>query len=219
MTHGGNRLFLRCPTRFRHRPAQADMLHVDVWHGGRAVACDGGSYSYNSSARFVRLAEAAQHNVLTVDGQEPMRKFSRFLYLPWPRGTVALWPDGLRASHDGFAHLGADWSRQVAFGPGHGFTVRDRVVGAAGHRLRWHWRLDGEDWNLGEASVVRAADRFMMRWNDQARPRVQLLCADSSTAYGWQSERYGSVRRVCSLLLEIDAGADVELVFEFVPTN
>ncbi len=44
---GEARLFFRCPTHFRHRPSQADLLHVDLEWRGHPIAHDAGTYSYN----------------------------------------------------------------------------------------------------------------------------------------------------------------------------
>lgn len=219
LANGSDRLFLRCPTRFRHRPSQADMLHVDIWQDGAEVACDGGTFSYNSAERFVRLAEAAQHNVLTVDGVEPVRKFSRFLYLPWPRGSVSIRSgEGAAARHDAYARLGVDWTRHVARRAGGGFVIRDRVTAPAGRRLRWHWRLAGEDWTVRGPTAVRpgAPGKFQLRWSG-ADASARLLVADPDTAWGWRSEHYGAVRPASSLLLEVAAAGETEFVFEFVP--
>lgn len=218
--HGAGRLFLRCPTRFRHRPSQADMLHVDVWHQGEVIACDGGSFSYNSTERFFRLAEAAQHNVLTVDGLEPMKKFSRFLYLPWPRGSVAPLPGGgAEARHDAYARLGVEWVRRVTPRVGAGFVVRDVVTGGAGRQLRWHWRLAGENWELRDTTVVRrtVAGEFRMSWAGPAALHARLVLADAASAYGWCSEYYGSVRPATSLIIETLGSVATELAFEFEP--
>lgn len=222
LRHGGGRLFLRCPTRFVHRPSQADMLHVDIWQDGEEVACDGGSFSYNSGERFARLAEAAQHNVLTVGGMEPMRKLSRFLYVPWPRGTVTVSPDGwAEARHDGYSGIGVDWSRRVAPRPEGGFVVRDRVTGHGGRRLRWHWRLAGDTWRRVDAGLVRegAGKGFRVHWSCADRLDVRLLRADMGSAYGWQSHHYGAVRPMTSLVLETVAEGDTELVFIFEPAE
>ncbi len=47
----GERAFAitRC-TAYRYRPAQADMLHMDLWWRGVNVACDPGSYLYYAVA-------------------------------------------------------------------------------------------------------------------------------------------------------------------------
>lgn len=220
LSNGSNRLFLRCPTAFKHRPAQADMLHVDIWQDGKEVACDGGSFSYNSSERFVHLADAAQHNVLTVDGLEPMEKFSRFLYLPWPRGAVEAQPDGeVMACHDAYARLGIKWTRRVASKVGGGFMVCDRVMCAANRLLRWHWRLADENWELHGTTVSRSGSTKDMhvRWHSCTATRVQMMKSDSATAYGWRSEHYGEVCPATSLIIEAETMGDTEIVFEFLP--
>lgn len=242
LVNGADRLFLRCPERFRHRPSQADMLHVDVWHRSRPVAMDGGSFSYNSPERFTALGAAAQHNVLTVDGAEPMRKFSRFLYLPWTRGRVTagqgtegggsadphgIWRgrqkaesgEAYIASHDGYERLGIKWTRAVVPRVGGGFMVRDRVAGAAGRLLRWHWRLADAPWRLvGSSAGVLGPDlRYAVHYHGPKPQRCVLLRAESASAYGWWSPYYGEVERACSLLWEVMGAAEIEVVTEFEP--
>ncbi|MDP2138580.1 MAG: heparinase II/III family protein [Candidatus Didemnitutus sp.] len=217
--NGRDRLFLRCPTRFRHRPAQADMLHADIWHGGRPIAHDGGSFSYNSTERFTVLGTAGEHNVLTVDGREPLKKFSRFLYLPWPAGQAGeSGPSAFRASHDGYTGVGIKWTREVSrSAQGAGFAVRDKVTGAAGRTLRWHWRLADLPWEMkGQAGRVETLD-YRVGWTGPANARSSLLRADEATARGWWSPYYGSVEPAVSLLIEMEASGDVELVTEFSP--
>lgn len=224
LANGPGRMFLRAPTKFRHRPAQADMLHVDIWHRGLAVAHDGGSFSYNSAERFGALASAAQHNVLTVDGCEPMEKFSRFLYLPWPEGSVAEGRrtdsiEPLTASHDGYERLGIKWTRAVSPRSSGGFVVRDRVTGAAGRLLRWHWRLADAPWQLVEngAEVLGPDLRYAVRYHGPKPQRCVLLRADPASAYGWWSPHYGEVEPACSLLWEVRGAAEIEVVTEFEP--
>jgi hypothetical protein len=214
-------LFLRCPTHFEHRPAQADMLHVDVWYHGRPVAMDGGSFSYNSTERFKVLGAAAHHNVLTVDGREPIEKFSRFLYLPWPEGSAALMENGVfRCSHNGYEKLGVTWIREVSVNASGGFLVRDLVRGAAGHRLRWHWRLADAAWRDDGENTVRAriADfDYKISWSCPVAGRSRLVRADESSAYGWWAPYYGAVLPATALLLDIDAAGDIECSTEFKP--
>jgi hypothetical protein len=223
VTQVSSRLFLRCPIQFRHRPSQADMLHVDIWHGGQPVVHDGGTFSYNSSERFVTLKCAAQHNVLTVDGAEPLRKFSRFLYLPWPTGQAAETErGGFRASHDGYAQLGVHWMREVSPRAGSdGFSVRDTIKGASGHKLQWHWRLADGPWRMSEtrdAVELHSPDlAYRISWSGGAHGRSRLIHADETTACGWWSPFYGSVRPATALLHVIDAVDDIELVTEFQP--
>lgn len=218
LTTGSSRLFLRCPVIFRHRPNQADMLHVDLWHRGRPVALDGGSYSYNSRERFTQLGAAAQHNALTIDGIEPMAKFSRFLYLPWPRGTAAVAGSGCTASHDGYKKLGVQWTRHVAAAGERAFVVTDRILGAAGRVLRFHWRLEDRAWTLAPegGAVVDAAGGVRIAWTGGAEtPQVRLVRADEATAQGWWSPYYGEVTLACALVIEVRATGAVEWRTEF----
>ncbi|HQK93217.1 MAG TPA: heparinase II/III family protein [Armatimonadota bacterium] len=104
--------FTRCG-RFRHRPAQADVLHVDIWWRGTNVACDAGTYSYNQPPPWDGgLGGTSYHNAVTVDGCDQMERAERFLWLPWVRGScsgVRRSPCGLLAclegSHDGYSRL------------------------------------------------------------------------------------------------------------------
>ena len=228
LSSGGDRLFIRCPSRFRHRPAQADMLQVDVWLNGKAVAEDGGSFSYNTQERFKDLSQAHHHNVLTVDGMEPLKKFSRFLYLPWPKGGVEKLgakssaledtAEGFRVWHDGYANLGVIWYREVSKRLDGGFVVRDIVKGAEGRRLIWHWRLSDGTWalsDLAEKTVTSCYAQIRLSGTNDAK--VRLIRADAESAYGWSSKHYATVVPSTSLLIEIVGREQLEMVFEFLP--
>ena len=235
LTAKRDRLFLRCPQRFRHRPAQADMMHVDIWLDGQAIAEDGGSFSYNSTERFKDLSQARYHNGLTIDGLEPMQKLSRFLYLPWPRGTVEVIEPvaksqelgagsdeqratELRVAHDGYAALGVTWRRSVSQRPDGGFVVRDSVTGARGRRLTWHWRLSGLSWKMPQSEVQSVtSDKAKIHWHGFEDVSARLVTADEKTAWGWRSTHYAAVTPVTALLIEIVAQDRVELITEFVP--
>jgi hypothetical protein len=217
---GNNRIFLRCPTKFRHRPSQADLLHLEVWQDGRPIVFDGGSFSYHSAERFQALGSAALHNTVTIDGVEPMRKFSPFLYLPWPRGTATKTrTDGIEAGHDGYAGMSVSWRRRVERGANGGFIVRDLITGADGRKLRWHWRLADREWNLSEDAVVVSVGGapYRISWRSAARVAARLIRCDPDSAYGWWSPHYGEVEPACSLLIEAESDGVVEFNTEFRP--
>ena len=212
------RLFLRCPSHFRHRPAQADMLHADIWQDGKAIAQDGGSFSYNSTARHTALGDAAQHNAMTVDNIEPLQKFSRFLYLPWPEGHVeAIHDTAIRASHDGYERLGVKWTREVAIRPGGGFFVRDQVETVVRRELRWHWRLADGDWRLQDDALMNTRLPYTIRWRGLAAVHVALIRADETTAFGWTSQLYSETEPALSLVIDSQVAGTAEVLFEFIP--
>lgn len=53
----------------------ADLLHLDVWHGGEAVLADAGRFTYVDGALRGTLKSPAAHNTLRLDGQD----FTRYI--------------------------------------------------------------------------------------------------------------------------------------------
>jgi hypothetical protein len=142
-------------TEFHSRPAHADQLHLDLWWRGHNITLDPGTYLYNAPAPWENsLASAFVHNTVTIDGQEPMQRVSRFLYLDWAQATVQTskssnkggW-ESLSAIHDGYQKIGITHSRMVTtFRDGH-WEVVDLLDGPSEsvHSARLHWLLP--DWN------------------------------------------------------------------------
>src|SRR5262249_5684156 len=79
--------FARCPG-FRHRPAHADLLHVDLWWCGQNVALDAGTFSYNLDSSGDPLSKTEAHNTVTIDQSDQMDRVGRFLWLPWARAEA-----------------------------------------------------------------------------------------------------------------------------------
>ena len=142
--------FTRAAT-FRHRPAQADMLHVDLWWRGQNIAVDPGTYSYNTPAPWDNpFARTAYHNTVTVDGLDQMERAGRFLWLPWIRGEslgrsvsesgqLACW----QGTHDGYRRLRDPVSYRrsvVRLGDEHWLVV-DALSAREAHDFRLHWLL------------------------------------------------------------------------------
>lgn len=219
LVEGADRLVMRCPTEFRHRPGHGDFGHVDLWLCGQRVAIDGGSFSYNSRERFVALSDAREHNVVSVAGLAPMRKVTRFLQLPWPTATLSQREPGVWSYEPAlWPAAGVRWQRTVARRAGGGFCVHDVVTGAEGRELRWHWRLVAADWSASSAASVAAPlgeGRVVATWRTSATVRAELVRADAASAAGWQSRHYGEVEPAVSLGLTVAGAARVEMEFEF----
>src|SRR5690606_2810610 len=45
--------FIRCGS-YKDRPAQADNLHIDIWHKGENILFDGGTYKYNTDPKLLK---------------------------------------------------------------------------------------------------------------------------------------------------------------------
>jgi hypothetical protein len=69
---------------YKFRPSHNDALHVDIWHNGKNMVCDAGSYSYNPGGEFQHdLKSVHFHNTVSFEDREQMPKLSRFLLANW----------------------------------------------------------------------------------------------------------------------------------------
>ena len=216
--------FLRAAT-FRHRPAQADLLHLDLWWHGQNVALDAGTYSYNAPAPWDNaLAGTSCHNTITVDGRDQMRRAGRFLWLPWARGAervrrvsgrgrIAYW----EGAHDGYARLDPPALHRravVRLGEEH-WLVLDDVASRGPHQYRLHWLLNDWPWEWVAAPAATAgggtfaslavetpAGRYGIQIGTTRGPAVGSLArAEAGSVRGWRSTAY--LRREPALSLEL----------------
>lgn len=164
LRHGSTMAVLRYP-RFRFRPSQADALHVDLWADGGNLLRDGGSYSYNTEARWLDyFGGVRSHNTIEFDDEPQMPRLSRFLLGDWlataeRERTTAHGEQGFRASYrhrKGWLH-----DREVRLGAR--LQVIDRIGGFKRQAtLRWRlkpgpWRLDGTRVSNGRHSLTVSA--------------------------------------------------------------
>jgi len=133
------------------RPAHADQLHVDLWFGGRNILLDPGTYSYNLAAPWDNSLVGSQfHNCLTIDGQQPMMRAGRFL---WLKRDQARWvmkggqsTRMLTAEHDGYKRFGISHQRSLQWIQPGRWEVTDRLFGKSGkHSAEVNWiTCDGQ---------------------------------------------------------------------------
>lgn len=211
--------FVRCAT-FRDRPAQADMLHLDLWWRGQNIALDPGTYSYNAPPPWNNaLGNTAYHNTVTVDGLDQMERAGTFLWLPWLRGRVQYHkqsPSGFMSywegEHDGYQrlrapvshrrgilHLGDDW-----------WLVLDRLNSAAAHRYRLHWLFADVPYQWDESKHDLCLNTFAGPYHARFASSIagadcSLVRADKDSARGWQSPYYDDRQPALSVDLSAQA--------------
>ncbi|REG11350.1 heparinase II/III-like protein [Pelolinea submarina] len=119
-----------CAARFHSRPAHADQLHVDIWHKGINIALDPGTFRYNAPPPWENgLAGTAVHNTLTINNRDQMTRASKFLWLDWAQAQVEMCsPQEIRASHNGYRHLGVLHYRSLRQGDSGGWVIEDEVL-------------------------------------------------------------------------------------------
>jgi hypothetical protein len=74
----------RCAS-FRNRPSQADQFHIDIWHKGKNIFRDCGSFTYvMSDPLFPYFSGTASHNTVQVSNCDQMERGPRFIWYNWP---------------------------------------------------------------------------------------------------------------------------------------
>jgi asparagine synthase (glutamine-hydrolysing) len=191
-------LFMRCGAHW-HRPSHADQLHVDLWWRGENVAMDAGTYSYNAAKPFDEGFKGTRfHNTVVVDGKDQMDKASRFLWLPWVRGTLKGSGEGrLLGEHDGFVRLpdSVRHRRQILRVKDHGFLVLDHLRGRGeSHDYEVRWQLPGKFASVEGGDAVRFVREdetyFVQLWNESPEFGASWTHAVESASNGWRSRYY-----------------------------
>ncbi len=197
------RAFIRCGP-LRDRPSHADQNHMDIWWQGKNIAMDAGTYLYNGDGHWRNgLASTQVHNTITVDQQDQMEKFSRFIWVDWSQGDIQAFEDkeGLKywqGQHIGYARLKDPvmHKRSILLLDGQNWFVVDYVKGLAEHEFRLNWLLDNDfqqpnnedlTLQLRHKSKTLSA-RFGLLSIDTP---IDILRADESSTRGWVSHYYG----------------------------
>jgi hypothetical protein len=205
---GNTWAMVRC-CAYRTRPAQADLLHLDVWWKGINLAADPGTYSYSAPAPWTNgLRHTGVHNTIEVDGQDQMEAGSRFTWFGWTQGRLSRRDTQtpalklLEGEHDGYlGRLGIRHRRAVMLVGGLLWVVVDDLGGTGVHQLRSQWLFPGSLQESLEAATLRlsspagpCAIAFHTFTGDGERhaPRVEAVVPSPDSRAGWFSPHYGS---------------------------
>jgi len=199
---------------FVHRPCQLDMMHVDLWSAGNNVAIDAGTYSYNGDGiwKNIPFSRGDYHNSLTVDGKEPARRVSNFLFVPWPQAQLVQQSESFMLFKRTMSFETADsvvhW-RLLVKNVEDSWLVLDRMEGKNLHDYRLHWLLGGEIQNSrrnGEISLRFSNGRkYNMIFACSDIAESSMVTADSSTGRGFFAPKYLQLATANSFALETTA--------------
>lgn len=172
---------LRYP-RFRYRPSQADALHLDLWHAGRNLLRDGGTFSYNADGAEW-FGGTSAHNTVTFDERDQMPRLGRFLFGDWLRAeTVQMVQtdgDAVSAAAGYTDGVGARHHRQVSLTPT-GLTCVDTLSGPF-RQAELRWRLCPGDWFL-EGDTLRG-EGVVMNVETEGETLVPVLGTTYESRY------------------------------------
>lgn len=224
-----SRAILRCPSFFHHRPAHADLLHMDLRYGGYPVCIDPGTCSYNAPDPWNHpLAETRYHNTVLIDDRDQMERAGRFLWLPWPRSSPAVRThsanshmERISAAHGGYRRLKdpVRHSRHVVRLPDDVWLVIDDCIGKQHHTARLHWLFDDYAYQRNGRTIALTAADFScfctcLTWN--ADSVIDLVRADESSPRGWKAHAYLRKEPALSFTCE-QTGSHAQFVTIFDP--
>ena len=197
----------RCTT-YRYRPAQADMLHVDLWWRGENIACDAGSYLYYAESPWNNnLIGTPVHNTVTVAGQDQMVAGPRFMWFEWAKAKMLNFArsnegrlEAFQGQHEGYLRLDAPalHRRAVLRAGDDVWIVVDDILGQGTNAVACHWLLaEGEhaiDESANRLRLSLPVGEVSLHWasTNLEDARADITRGDEKKApRGWRSRYYG----------------------------
>lgn len=197
----------RCTT-YRYRPAQADMLHVDLWWRGENIACDAGSYLYYAESPWNNnLIGTPVHNTVTVAGQDQMVAGPRFMWFEWAKAKMLNFArsnegrlEAFQGQHEGYLRLDAPalHRRAVLRAGDDVWIVVDDILGQGTNAVACHWLLaEGEhaiDESANRLRLSLPVGEVSLHWasTNLEDARADITWGDEKKApRGWRSRYYG----------------------------
>jgi hypothetical protein len=222
--HGGihllrstnSKAIIRC-TDFHSRPSHADQLHVDLWIHGKNIACDAGTFLYSGEGIWRNgLAHTSVHNTVTVDGQDQMKRLTRFTWTNWAKGKVLrhdrhTW----QGEHQGYKRLADPVThRRTVLSLGEDrWLVVDHLTGKQRHHYALHWLLKDfphREMNFGVQELAPADGKppdarvLMQMGLLGGNGNFSIVRADPHSRRGWRSRYYADKEPAISAMLETD---------------
>ena len=209
-------VFIRCAT-FRHRPAHADLLHVDLWWKGHNVALDPGTYSYNAPEPWNNaLSGTAFHNTITIDGCDQMKRVGRFLWLPWLKGKIVFIGQSpgndlsyWEGMHDGYARLPDPimHKRGIMKLPNEHWLILDKLTGRSEHDYDLHWLFPDVPYQWNQDSGLLSLEFDSEIYNvmvsaSEKEPEYAVTRASEKTPVGWYAPYYYEKKAALSLTVK-----------------
>jgi len=202
LAEGPWRAAIRCHT-YQNRPAQADMLHLDLWHKGLNLLRDGGTYSYNDPhgiGSFLKMTPA--HNAITIDGESQMEKISQFMWGVETESKVIQTSDkeflgehyGYRTKHGVVHRRGVTLREQEV-------VITDDLIAAFPKSYAMNFRLGGENWRFEGSAIVN--DQFSISISGHPDLDIRLIDPkDEDSLANIESTHYGKLDRTYTVCIQ-----------------
>jgi hypothetical protein len=207
-----SRMMIRCHT-YRDRPAQADMLHLDLGCGGQNILRDAGSYLYYCDPPWDRYFIATRaHNTVEIDREDQMIKGPRFLWFRWTRSKLRHFVSStsgrvcfFQGEHSGYSRLpGRPVHRRSVCRIDDNYLVLDELLGGENHDLCLRWRLYPTSWEIRDhrCSTNLNGRSISIRIQGPKEISFDLIQGRENPPEGWESLYYAQKTQVPILVCQ-----------------
>ena len=176
--------------KFKFRPSQADLLHLDIMNDGLTILGDGGSYSYNKQEKWLNYFSGIEsHNTIQFDKSEPMPRLSRFLFSNWPKVKNFSSKSDIRftnVSSKYIDYLGRSHERDVSL-KYKVWTINDKVSGFLKYAIL-RWRLCKSEWVVKGNQVSGKLANIKVYFNNNEAVEIKIIKGFESLYYNKISE-------------------------------
>lgn len=213
---------IRCAT-YKHRPLQADMLHIDFWDGEYNILADAGTYSYNTNQDdLLYFNGTSSHNTIMINNKDQMKKASRFIWLNWTKSKNISFKKSVNwtvfeGEHYGYAPI---THRRGVFQSKDFLIIVDDIIGTINNEsVRQSWLF-----GVGELEKIASDEIKIKLPNDiQWKIKSYLSKSISTNIYkgstnpvaGWSSLYYGHKEPVPQLINEYQINEPSRIITVF----
>lgn len=165
--------------KFKFRPSQCDVLHLDLWFKGENVLRDGGTYSYNTTADDLDYYSGVEsHNTVQFDNHLQMPRLSRFLFASWLKPlSLKYRKNKLSSSYKD--EWGCQHSRSIKVQKKQ-VVVTDEIQGFKDHAVL-RWRLMPDQWVLTEN--ILSNGKMTLEIHSKSALKIQIVEGKESRYY------------------------------------
>ena len=204
--------------RYKFRPSHADALHLDFWVNGLNLLRDGGTYSYNTDARWTNYFSGTEsHNTIQFDGHDQMPKVSRFLFGDWLK-TSRVQP--LELSNE-LISFGAGYRSRRSVSHFRSISlseqellVLDEVSGFQ-RKAVLRWRLPLGDWSMKkESNEISLLNDKLKGFSLSVSVSGNVTFASGEIICGWESKHYWEKTEISVLEVEVTKSCSLTTIIQ-----
>ena len=197
---------IRCHS-YSDRPAQADMLHLDLWFQEENLLRDTGSFQYYCTPVWQRYFRSSRaHNTVVVDDRDQMEIGSRFLWFNWVKSRLRhnqqlpeVDCDYWEGEHYGYCRdKEVVVHRRAIIRWQDRWLIIDDILGEGKHSATLRWHLPNSDWRSTLPGTICSQD-LSARITVQSLTPVEVsfdLMQGSEHPEGWESLYYGEKKPI-----------------------